>query len=82
MKNYLKKVLKEEFKISQASWFFDKHYYENEDIMSWYRRYIAKILRSFNSNNDDLSGDIYEMVEIERKLARVYFQLKSLNFSF
>lgn len=41
--------------------------------MSWYRNHIAKVLRSFNSNNDDLSSDIYEMVKIEKKLAKVFF---------
>ena len=57
---------------NQPNWFFmNKLFYENENIMKYYRLQIIKILRLMNSTNENLEDDVDRLIKIEKLLANV-----------
>ena len=57
--------------VSQASWFFIKDYYEDDDTMNSYKQYIKRIATLMNSTSDNLDAEIERMVNLEKTLAKV-----------
>jgi hypothetical protein len=57
---------------NQPSWFFmNKLFYENENIMKYYRLQILKILTLMNSTNDNIESDVDRLIQIEKLFASV-----------
>ena len=58
-------------KISQASWFLIKDYYDDEDIMRNYKNFAIKFLKTMNSSSQNLEEEVERMLNIEKMLAKV-----------
>lgn len=57
-------------RMSQASWFLIKDYYDDLDIMRGYKNFIVRFLRIMNSNSSNLEDEVNRMVNIEKMLAK------------
>lgn len=58
-------------KISQASWFLIKDYYDDEDIMRNYKNFAIKLLKTMNSSSQNLEEEVDRMLNVEKMLAKV-----------
>jgi predicted metalloendopeptidase len=60
-------------KISQASWFLIKDYYDDAEIMRNYKNFAVKFLTIMNSTSLNLEEEVDRMINIEKMLAKVIF---------
>ncbi len=61
-------------KISQASWFLIKDYYDDPEIMRNYKRLAVKFLTTMNSSSASLVEEVDRMINIEKMLAKVIIE--------
>ena len=60
-------------KFGQPSWFFPQSFYQKNESLENYKRFIVNSLKLLNSTNTNLDEDVNQMVDLEKRLAKVCF---------